>query len=76
MSAKTWRRRTLLARNAPAGIASRRSVPYLPYLVSAKLDGVRARWNGATLQLRSGRPGAAPAGRLAAIVGSGSAGLG
>ena len=31
------------------------------YLVSEKLDGVRAIWNGAELRFRSGRPIAAPA---------------
>ncbi|CAM3753782.1 DNA ligase [Roseateles saccharophilus] len=32
-----------------------------PYLVSEKLDGVRALWDGATLRFRSGRVVAAPA---------------
>lgn len=78
MSAKTWSRRTLLAwlgslgwpalalepllaRNAPPGIDPR------PYLVSEKLDGVRALWDGATLRFRSGRAVAAPAWFLAAL---------
>ncbi|MFN3303119.1 MAG: DNA ligase [Roseateles sp.] len=78
MHAKTWSRRTLLAwlgslgwpalavepllaRNAPAGIDPR------PYLVSEKLDGVRALWDGATLRFRSGRAVAAPAWFLAAL---------
>ena len=45
----------LLARSAPAGIDPR------PYLVSEKLDGVRALWDGQVLRFRSGRPVAAPA---------------
>lgn len=45
----------LLARPAPAGIDPR------PYLVSEKLDGVRALWDGRELRFRSGRPLAAPA---------------
>jgi DNA ligase 1 len=44
----------LLARNAPAGIDPR------GYLVSEKLDGVRALWDGNTLRFRSGRAIAAP----------------
>lgn len=51
----------LLAKNAPAGIDPR------PYLVSEKLDGVRALWDGATLKFRSGRTVAAPAWFLAAL---------
>ena len=51
----------LLARNAPAGIDPR------PYLVSEKLDGVRALWDGQTLKFRSGRLVAAPAWFLAAL---------
>lgn len=51
----------LLARNAPAGIDPR------PYLVSEKLDGVRALWDGTTLRFRSGRVVAAPAWFLAAL---------
>lgn len=51
----------LLARNAPAGIDPR------PYLVSEKLDGVRALWDGATLRFRSGRVVAAPAWFLASL---------
>ena len=44
----------LLARNAPKGINP------AGYLVSEKLDGVRALWDGATLRFRSGRVIAAP----------------
>jgi DNA ligase 1 len=44
----------LLARNAPVGIDP------AGYLVSEKLDGVRALWDGTTLRFRSGRPIAAP----------------
>ncbi|MFG6457037.1 DNA ligase [Roseateles sp. BYS96W] len=51
----------LLAKNAPAGIDP------APYLVSEKLDGVRALWDGATLRFRSGRAVAAPAWFLAAL---------
>lgn len=51
----------LLARNAPPGIDPR------PYLVSEKVDGVRALWDGQTLKFRSGRPVAAPAWFLAAL---------
>lgn len=45
----------LLARSAPADVDPR------PYLVSEKLDGVRALWDGTTLRFRSGRVVAAPA---------------
>lgn len=45
----------LLAFNAPA------SIDPAGYLVSEKLDGVRALWDGTTLRFRSGRPVAAPA---------------
>jgi DNA ligase 1 len=45
----------LLARNTPAGIDP------TGYLVSEKLDGVRALWDGTTLRFRSGRAIAAPA---------------
>lgn len=51
----------LLARNAPAGIDPR------PYLVSEKLDGVRALWDGQALRFRSGRVVAAPAWFLAQL---------
>lgn len=51
----------LLARNAPPGIDP------TPYLVSEKLDGVRALWDGTTLRFRSGRTVAAPAWFLAAL---------
>lgn len=51
----------LLAKNAPAGIDPK------PYLVSEKLDGVRALWDGTTLRFRSGRPVAAPGWFLAAL---------
>jgi DNA ligase 1 len=44
----------LLAQSAPAGIDP------TPYLVSEKLDGVRALWDGTALRFRSGRPIAAP----------------
>jgi DNA ligase-1 len=39
----------------------------LGYLVSEKLDGVRAFWDGHTLRFRSGRPIAAPAWFIAAL---------
>lgn len=45
----------LLAFNAPAGIDP------AGYLVSEKLDGVRALWDGVDLRFRSGRSVAAPA---------------
>lgn len=51
----------LLAKTAPAGIDPK------PYLVSEKLDGVRALWDGTTLRFRSGRTVAAPAWFLAAL---------
>lgn len=51
----------LLARNAPANIDPR------PYLVSEKLDGVRALWDGQALRFRSGRAIAAPAWFLAQL---------
>lgn len=51
----------LLARNAPVDIDP------TPYLVSEKLDGVRALWDGTTLRFRSGRTVAAPAWFLAAL---------
>ncbi len=51
----------LLAKNAPTDIDPR------PYLVSEKLDGVRALWDGTTLRFRSGRVVAAPAWFLAAL---------
>jgi DNA ligase-1 len=51
----------LLAKTAPAGIDP------APYLVSEKLDGVRALWDGSTLRFRSGRRVAAPAWFLAAL---------
>jgi DNA ligase-1 len=51
----------LLAKNAPAGIDPK------AYLVSEKLDGVRALWDGAALKFRSGRTVAAPAWFLAAL---------
>jgi len=38
-----------------------------PYLVSEKLDGVRAYWDGKTLRFRSGRPLAAPPWFVAAL---------
>ncbi|MFM6991891.1 MAG: DNA ligase [Rhodoferax sp.] len=51
----------LLAKNAPA-----RFNP-VDYLVSEKLDGVRAVWDGKTLRFRSGREIAAPAWFLAKL---------
>lgn len=51
----------LLARTAPVGIDPR------PYLVSEKLDGVRALWDGQVLRFRSGRVIAAPGWFLAAL---------
>lgn len=51
----------LLARTAPAGIDPR------PYLVSEKLDGVRALWDGQALRFRSGRTVAAPSWFLAQL---------
>jgi DNA ligase 1 len=45
----------LLAKSAPVGIDP------AGYLVSEKLDGVRALWDGKTLRFRSGRVVAAPA---------------
>lgn len=51
----------LLARQAPANIDPS------AYLVSEKLDGVRALWDGQVLSFRSGRPVAAPAWFLAAL---------
>jgi DNA ligase-1 len=51
----------LLARSAPAGIDP------TPYLVSEKLDGVRALWDGQMLRFRSGRQVAAPAWFLAQL---------
>lgn len=51
----------LLAKNAPAGLDPK------PYLVSEKLDGVRALWDGTTLRFRSGRTVSAPAWFLAAL---------
>jgi DNA ligase-1 len=51
----------LLARNAPAGIDP------AAYLVSEKLDGVRALWDGNVLRFRSGRTVPAPAWFLAKL---------
>lgn len=51
----------LLASNAPASIDPSK------YLVSEKLDGVRALWDGTTLRFRSGRKIAAPAWFLAKL---------
>ena len=51
----------LLARNAPSGIDPQ------AYLVSEKLDGVRALWDGHGLRFRSGRVVAAPAWFLAQL---------
>lgn len=78
MNGKTWSRRVLLAwlgglglpalalepllaKNAQAGIDPK------PYLVSEKLDGVRALWDGTALRFRSGRVVAAPAWFLAGL---------
>ncbi len=51
----------LLAVNAPAHIDPSK------YLISEKLDGVRALWDGSTLRFRSGRTIAAPAWFLAKL---------
>lgn len=51
----------LLARNAPRGLNP------AGYLVSEKLDGVRALWDGSTLRFRSGRAIAAPTWFLAKL---------
>ena len=51
----------LLAKNAPPNIKP------ADYLVSEKLDGVRAIWDGKALRFRSGRPVAAPAWFLAKL---------
>lgn len=51
----------LLARPAPAEVDPR------PYLVSEKLDGVRALWDGRVLRFRSGRTVAAPGWFLAQL---------
>lgn len=51
----------LLARSAPLGLDPG------PYLVSEKLDGVRALWDGQVLRFRSGRTVAAPAWFLAQL---------
>ncbi len=51
----------LLAHNAPTGLDP------TPYLISEKLDGVRALWDGQALRFRSGRPIAAPAWFLAIL---------
>ena len=51
----------LLASNAPASIDPSK------YLVSEKLDGVRALWDGTTLRFRSGRTISAPAWFLAKL---------
>lgn len=51
----------LLAREAPAGIDPS------PYLVSEKLDGVRALWDGERLRFRGGGAVPAPAGFVAGL---------
>ena len=51
----------MLARTAPSGIDPQ------AYLVSEKLDGVRALWDGHVLRFRSGRVVAAPAWFLAQL---------
>jgi DNA ligase-1 len=51
----------LLAKIAPEGLTP------TPYLVSEKLDGVRALWDGRTLRFRSGRTVPAPAWFLALL---------
>ena len=51
-----------------AGFWSARHDP-AAYLVSEKLDGVRAFWDGQTLRFRSGRPIAAPVWFIAALPG-------
>jgi DNA ligase 1 len=58
VSAKT---EPLLAKTAPPGVDP------AGYLVSEKLDGVRALWDGAVLRFRSGRAVAAPAWFLAKL---------
>lgn len=55
----------MLAREADAGIDPR------AYLVSEKMDGVRALWDGRALWFRSGLPIAAPAGFLAQLPATG-----
>ncbi|HEY0955678.1 MAG TPA: DNA ligase [Roseateles sp.] len=78
MSGKTWSRRVLLAWLGSLGVPAMALEPLLaksapagidptPYLVSEKLDGVRALWDGTTLRFRSGRTVAAPAWFLAAL---------
>ncbi len=51
----------LLAQNAPAKLNP------APYLISEKLDGVRAVWDGTSLRFRSGRPIVAPAWFIAGL---------
>ncbi|MBZ8138608.1 DNA ligase [Rubrivivax gelatinosus] len=80
--ADVFRRRDLLAAaaalagwpraeaSAPALMLAREAPPGLDpagYLVSEKLDGVRALWDGRTLRFRSGLPLAAPADFLARL---------
>lgn len=78
MSGKTWSRRVLLAWLGSLGVPVAALEPLLaksaspgidpkPYLVSEKLDGVRALWDGTTLKFRSGRTVAAPGWFLAAL---------
>jgi DNA ligase-1 len=55
----------MLAKEAPEGIDP------VPYLVSEKLDGVRALWDGRQLWFRSGLPIAAPAAFLAQLPSAG-----
>jgi DNA ligase-1 len=58
-----------LASELPLLLAQRysASVPVDAYLVSEKLDGVRAYWDGQTLRFRSGKPIPAPPWFLAAL---------
>ncbi len=78
MSGKTWSRRVLLAWLGGLGVPALALEPLLaksapagidptPYLVSEKLDGVRALWDGQALRFRSGRTVTVPAWFLAAL---------
>lgn len=78
MSGNTWHRRALLAWLGSLGVPAAALEPLLaksapqgidprPYLVSEKLDGVRALWDGQVLRFRSGRLIAAPAWFLAQL---------
>ncbi|MFG6417166.1 hypothetical protein ACG02S_25035 [Roseateles sp. DC23W] len=78
MSGKAWSRRVLLAWLGSLGVpalaleqlmakSASAGIDPTPYLVSEKLDGVRALWDGNTLRFRSCRTVAAPAWFLAAL---------